>query len=180
MISFIYFNTTCFLSLAPVIPGRSIQDQVQHSLDFGEHDVNVCTGHVLSIDDLRVLAEFGPVLPVQFFSRCFCVSVNGKPFKSLLEMLHVSALCHDGSDLQGKHQQLLHSNVHWRQSALMSRSIDPKKEERFWFGSVLHRSWSTCLFGQLFYQFWWKVTTLRHPIHSCSCGSQLSPAHSWY
>ncbi len=65
------------------------------SLDFGEDDVHVGAGDVLSVDDLAVFAQFGPVLPIQLLPRGLCVSVDGKLLKRHQELVHVHTLRHD-------------------------------------------------------------------------------------
>lgn len=62
---------------------------MKHLLHFGEDNVHVGAGDVLVVSDLAVLAQFGPVLPVQLLPGCLCVSMNSKSFESQKELLHV-------------------------------------------------------------------------------------------
>lgn len=66
------------------------------SLDFGEDDVHVGAGDVLSVHDSAVFAQFGPVLPVQLLPRGLRVPVDGELLKGRQELFHVGTLCHGG------------------------------------------------------------------------------------
>lgn len=57
-------------------------------LDFGEDNVDISEGDGFSVDDIAVLAQFGPVFTMHLLACGTCVTMNGKTAEGLLQCSH--------------------------------------------------------------------------------------------